>query len=82
MNETIDLMLNHTSVRRFTEEPIEAEHLQAIVSAGRAASSWKNFQSYSIYCGTVGGEKTGSLRFGAPASYLAGTGYFTFCGRP
>lgn len=29
MNETIDLMLNHTSVRRFTEEPIEAEHLQA-----------------------------------------------------
>lgn len=48
MNETIDLMLNHTSVRRFTEEPIEAEHLQAIISAGRAASSWKNFQSYSI----------------------------------
>ncbi|CYU45636.1 hypothetical protein HO663_00855 [Streptococcus suis] len=43
MNETIDLMLNHTSVRRFTEEPIEAEHLQAIISAGRAASSWKNF---------------------------------------
>lgn len=48
MNETIDLMLNHTSVRCFTEEPIEAEHLQAIISAGRAASSWKNFQSYSI----------------------------------
>ncbi len=48
MNETIDLMLNHTSVRRFTEEPIEAEQLQAIISAGRAASSWKNFQSYSI----------------------------------
>lgn len=34
MNETIDLMLNHTSVRRFTEEPIESEHLQAIISAG------------------------------------------------
>lgn len=34
MNETIDLMLNHTSVRRFTEESIEAEHLQAIISAG------------------------------------------------
>lgn len=48
MNETIDLMLRHTSVRRFTEEPIESEHLQAIISAGRSASSWKNFQSYSI----------------------------------
>lgn len=48
MNETIDLMLAHSSVRRFTEEPIEPEHLEAIITAGRAASSWKNFQSYSI----------------------------------
>lgn len=48
MNETIDLMLNHSSVRRFTEEPLVAEDLEAIIAAGRAASSWKNFQSYSI----------------------------------
>ncbi|MGT2800199.1 NADPH-dependent oxidoreductase [Streptococcus marmotae] len=48
MNETIDLMLSHSSVRRFTEEPISEEHLQTIISAGRAASTWKNFQSYSI----------------------------------
>lgn len=48
MNETIDRMLAHSSVRRFTDEPIADEHLNAIISAGRAASSWKNFQSYSI----------------------------------
>lgn len=48
MNETIDLMKNHTSVRRFTEEQISDEDLKAIIDAGRAASSWKNFQSYSI----------------------------------
>ncbi|MGT2950414.1 NADPH-dependent oxidoreductase [Streptococcus cuniculi] len=48
MNETIELMLSHSSVRRFTEEPIADEDLQAIISAGRAASTWKNFQSYSI----------------------------------
>ncbi|HEM2780616.1 TPA: nitroreductase family protein [Streptococcus suis] len=79
MNETIDLMLNHTSVRRFTEEPIEAEHLQAIISAGRAASSWKNFQSYSII--VVQSEEK-KQAFGAPASYFTGSGHSGFCGRP
>lgn len=48
MNETIDLMLAHSSVRRFTDEPISDQDLEAIISAGRAASTWKNFQSYSI----------------------------------
>ncbi|BBA93160.1 nitroreductase family protein [Streptococcus ruminantium] len=48
MNETIDLMLSHSSVRRFTEEAISKEHLDMIITAGRAASSWKNLQSYSI----------------------------------
>lgn len=48
MNETINLMKAHTSVRRFTEEQILAEELRAIIDAGRTASSWKNFQSYSI----------------------------------
>lgn len=48
MNETIDLMKKHTSVRRFTDEQISDEDLKAIIDAGRAASSWKNFQSYSI----------------------------------
>ena len=48
MNETISLMNAHTSVRRFTEEQISDKELRAIIDAGRAASSWKNFQSYSI----------------------------------
>ena len=48
MNETIELMKAHTSVRRFTEEQISDEELRAIIDAGRAASSWKNFQSYSV----------------------------------
>lgn len=48
MNETIDLMLAHTSVRRFTDEAMDKKELEMIISAGRAASSWKNFQSYSI----------------------------------
>ena len=48
MNETINVMNAHTSVRRFTEKQISEKELRAIIDAGRAASSWKNFQSYSI----------------------------------
>ena len=48
MNEIINLMKAHTSVRRFTEEQISDKELRSIIDAGRAASSWKNFQSYSI----------------------------------
>ncbi|GGE29112.1 nitroreductase family protein [Streptococcus himalayensis] len=48
MNETIDLMKRHISVRRFGEKSISDEELREILEAGRMASSWKNFQSYSI----------------------------------
>ena len=48
MNETINLMKSHSSVRRFKDERIPDADLKAIIEAGSAASSWKNFQSYSI----------------------------------
>jgi Nitroreductase len=47
-NETIDLMMNHTSVRNFTEETIEPKDLEKILKAAQMASTWKNFQSYSV----------------------------------
>ncbi len=48
MSETITLMKSHTSVRRFKEEAIPQEDLNTILSAGQMASSWKNFQFYSV----------------------------------
>ena len=48
MSETITLMKSHTSVRRFKEEVIPQEDLNEILSAAQMASSWKNFQSYSV----------------------------------
>ncbi|MFC4651536.1 NADPH-dependent oxidoreductase [Lactococcus nasutitermitis] len=47
-NETINLMMKHTSVRNFTEEKLSDETVKTLIEAGRAASNWKNFQSYSI----------------------------------
>ena len=48
MSETITLMKSHTSVRRFKEEAIPQEDLNTILSAGQMASSWENFQFYSV----------------------------------
>lgn len=48
MTETIKLMKAHTSVRRFKEQEIPQEHLNEILTATQMASSWKNFQSYSM----------------------------------
>lgn len=48
MTETIKLMKAHTSVRRFKEQEIPQEDLNEILTAAQMASSWKNFQSYSV----------------------------------
>ena len=48
MTETIKLMKAHTSVRRFKEQEIPQADLDEILTAGQMASSWKNFQSYSV----------------------------------
>ena len=48
MTETIKLMKAHTSVRRFKEQALPQEDLIEILTAAQMASSWKNFQSYSV----------------------------------
>ena len=48
MTETIKLMKAHTSVRRFKEQALPKEDLTEILTAAQMASSWKNFQSYSV----------------------------------
>lgn len=48
MTETIELMKAHKSVRRFKEQALPQEDLTEILTAAQMASSWKNFQSYSV----------------------------------
>ena len=48
MTETIKLMKDHTSVRRFKEQEIPQADLNEILKSAQMASSWKNFQSYSV----------------------------------
>lgn len=48
MNETIDLMMKHRSVRKFKPDPVSDEQLAAIVSAGQMASSSSSVQAYTV----------------------------------
>lgn len=46
--ETLSLLLQHRSVRKFTDAPVSDEHLTAIIAAAQSAPSSSNHQAYSI----------------------------------
>lgn len=48
MNETIRLMLNHRSIRKFKPEPVSDEQFATIIRAAQMASSSSNMQAYSV----------------------------------
>lgn len=44
MNETIDIMLNHRSIREYQDRPVEEEKLDTIIQCFQQAPNWMNFQ--------------------------------------
>ena len=48
MNNVIEQLTAHTSVRKYTEQPIDAATIQAILQATQQAPSWINGQQMSI----------------------------------
>ncbi|SRR5690554_2357038 len=48
MNEVIQLIKNHRSIRKFKDQPINEEQIKAIVEAAQSASTSSYYQAYSI----------------------------------
>lgn len=48
VNETLELLNRHTSVRQFQDKPVSDELLAAIIGAGQMASTSSNVQAYSV----------------------------------
>jgi FMN reductase (NADPH) len=48
MNETIELLLRHRSIRKYKDTPLTAEQKQAIYDAAQMASSSSHVQAYSV----------------------------------
>ena len=80
MNETIDLILNHRSIRHFEDKPLSMEQIETIVACAQTASTSSFIQPYSIIgvCDKEKKEKLAALA--GEQSYVAKNGhFFVFC---
>ncbi|WP_068677785.1 NADPH-dependent oxidoreductase [Oceanobacillus sp. Castelsardo] len=48
MNETINLLNNHRSIRKYTEENVKREHLDIIIKSAMAGPNWANGQQVTV----------------------------------
>jgi len=48
MNETLSLLMNHRSIRKYKNTPVSEEMLHTIIAAGQMASTSSNVQGYSV----------------------------------
>jgi FMN reductase (NADPH) len=48
MNETIELLLRHRSIRRFKQQAVEAEKVEAIIRSAQMAPTSSSIQAYSV----------------------------------
>lgn len=70
MNETLSLLMNHRSVRKYTDRPVTQEQLQAIVAAGQMASSSSNVQAYTVVAVTDPALKNQLSEYAGSQAYI------------
>ncbi|MFE8696185.1 oxygen-insensitive NADPH nitroreductase [Cytobacillus sp. FJAT-53684] len=80
MNESIDLLLNHRSVRQFEDRPLTREQKETIVSCAQAASTSSFIQAYSIIGVTDKEKKRKLAELAGGQAYVEENGhFFVFC---
>ena len=80
MNETIDLLKNHRSIRRFKDKSLSREQVETIVSAAQSASTSSFVQAYSIIGISDQKKKKQLADLAGGQSYVEHNGYFmVFC---
>lgn len=80
MNQTIDLILSHRSIRQFTPAPIAAEQLDLILQAAQAAASSSFLQANSIIRVTDTALRQQLAQLAGPQPYVAQAAEFlVFC---
>ncbi|WP_019635384.1 oxygen-insensitive NADPH nitroreductase [Paenibacillus fonticola] len=69
-NETIALLLNHRSIRKFTDQALTREQVETIVAAGQTASSSSHVQAYSVIAVTEEPLKAELARLSGNQAYV------------
>lgn len=81
MNDTIDLLLAHRSIRRFTNEPIPDELVRLAVQAGQMASTSSAVQAYSCIRVRDPGKRRELAELAGPQEKVAlAPEFFVICG--
>ncbi|GHI01492.1 oxygen-insensitive NADPH nitroreductase [Neobacillus kokaensis] len=80
MNEVIETILNHRSIRRFEDKPLTDEQIKTIVSCAQAASTSSFIQAYSIIGVKDIVKKQKLAELAGNQEYVAKNGhFFVFC---
>ncbi|MCA0969505.1 oxygen-insensitive NADPH nitroreductase [Halobacillus litoralis] len=79
MNETIETILNHRSIRKFKDTPLTNEQINLIIEAAQQASTSSYMMAYSII-GVTDKEKKRALSEVSGQPYVYDNGHlFVFC---
>ena len=80
MNDVIEQILAHRSVRKFTDQKLSTEQIETIVSCAQAASTSSYIQAYSIIGVTDPEIKAKFAEIAGNQQYVADNGHlFVFC---
>jgi FMN reductase (NADPH) len=80
MNQVIETLLQHRSIRRFTDKPLDRKQVEAIVKSAQAASTSSFIQAYSIIGVTDQKKKEKLAELAGNQAYVSANGhFFVFC---
>ncbi|WP_226087057.1 oxygen-insensitive NADPH nitroreductase [Mesobacillus sp. S13] len=80
MNQVVETILNHRSVRNFKKQALDHEQIEAIVKSAQAASTSSFIQAYSIIGVTDQNKKDKLAEIAGNQAYVAANGhFFVFC---
>lgn len=81
MNEVIELLLNHRSIRKFEDKPLTQDQIQKIIFSAQAASTSSYIQAYTIIGVTEKAKKERLAELAGNQAYVAENSIFlVFCG--
>ncbi len=81
MNETIELILSHRSIRKFEDRELNQDQIQTIVKCAQAASTSSFIQAYSIIGIKDRQKKKQLAALAGDQQYVLDNGhFFVFCG--
>ncbi|WP_147536134.1 oxygen-insensitive NADPH nitroreductase [Bacillus marasmi] len=81
MNQIIETILNHRSIRKFEDKPLTQEQIEKIISSAQAASTSSYIQAYTIIGVTDQEKKDKLAELAGNQAYVKENGIFlVFCG--